>query len=326
MNTDVLRGLVAAEILHPGNLDFRIHALPPKRFARMEVLHAFDREHSEATPTRPYAHSSPPERLQGPGENAEWVAFSATSFVTGREDVIESRWLELAAEGRGRQRAGTAIALGNMRRGLRPPQSGHDNPHYFDDLAMARAVGAVALHDVTTARALVAADAHATHDLDGAWAADAVVVLLHALLSGAPGTDAARLAAEVLPEHSWSRRLAEVALSAAAQTASPFELSVVLSREVCDWIYSYPVAAPETLAVLLAHVSAATSAEALLAGTSATGRNGTTLAALSGAASAALFGADWIPSEISLDVPLAGLGVPRLAGVSLADAVGYGDR
>lgn len=326
MNTDVLRGLVAAEILHPGNLDFRIHALPPKRFARMEVLHAFDREHGQTTPTRPYAHSSPPERLQGPGENAEWAAFGAALFAAGSEDRIEHGWIELATEGGGRQRPGTAIALGNMRRGLRPPQSGHDNPHYFDDLAMTRAVVATLQHDESTARALVAADAHATHDLDGAWAADAVVVLLHALLSGAAGADAARLACAALPDASWSRRLAEAALAAAGQATQPFELAVLLGREVCDWIYSYPVAAPETLAVLLAHVSVAQNAEALLAGTAASGRNGTTLAALSGAVSAALFGAAWIPSSIGLDMPLAGIGVPRLAGTSLAEAIGPGDR
>ncbi|UUT34631.1 hypothetical protein [Microbacterium elymi] len=276
--------------------------------------------------SRPRARTRTPRPhscLQGPGENAEWFAFSAPLIATADSGAITAGWIALSGEEGGRRRPGTAIALGNMRRGLRPPQSGHDNPHYFDDLAMVRAIGR--RRCTTTSRRHESSPPstpmpRTTWTGCGRrmprWCCSMRSVTAH------PDRMRHGLPAAALPAESWTRRLTDAALETAENMADPLGLAVALGREVCDWIYSYPVAAPETLAVLLAHVSVAPDATALLLGTGATGRNGTTLAALAGAAAAALFGGGWIPAEITLDSPLAGISVPRLAGTTLTDAIG----
>lgn len=321
MNRDVFRGLLAAERTHPAHREFRIHALPVKRSARMEVLHQFDRELHAATPLAPYAHSSPPTLLQGPGECAEWFLFSAGMAADGADGVVDG-WERLSAQDDGWHRVGTRIAMANLRRGLRPPQSGHDNPHYFDDLAMVRAA-AIALvdEDPGHAREVALADAHATHDLDGVWCAEAVVVLITGLVAGKPVAQAVQDAADSLPADSWSHRLSSTARSLASESGGSLDLAERLNREVCDWIYSYPVAAPETLAVLLAHVGRAENAEQLLMGTAASGRNGTVLAALAGIIATVRFGNSWIPSDISADTTVDGIAVPTLAGTNATEVL-----
>ena len=310
----IVRGVLAGEAMHPANLEHRVRLLSAKRFARMEVLHAFDRVHDETTPLRPYAHSSPPEVLQpGAGENTEWLVFSAVG-AAGGSSVDD--WIALASVEGVRARAGTRIALGNLSRGLRPPQSGHDNPHYFDDLAMVRALAAI---DDPIA---VAKDAHVTHDLEGVDCALAVAALFRALDEGETGDAAVARAVDRLPAGGWPHRLAVRALEVAGAPCSPLDRALRLGTEVADWIYSYPVAAPETLAVLLAHVAAATSAEDLLLGAMSTGRSGTTLAALVGAAAVARFGEDWIPEALTLEAPLPGIGVPAFAGRRIVDVLG----
>lgn len=287
----------------------------------MEVLHEFDRQRHAATPLAPYAHSSPPALLRGAGECAEWFVFAVDRASCGDQE-LDDAWLTLAGEESGWNRVGTRIALANIRRGLRPPQSGHDNPHYFDDLAMVRAAAyAVAVADPEGAREIAAADAHVTHDLDGVWCADSMVVLIQQLRAGAAASQAVRAAADALPEGSWSRRLTESALEIASSSRGSVELAHRLTSELCDGIYSYPVAAPETLAVLLAQTVRATSAEELLLGTTASGRNGTVLAALAGVVATVRFGDAWIPRDISADTVLDGIAIPRLAGVTAGDVL-----
>lgn len=96
----------------------------------------------------------------------------------------------------------------------------------------------------------------------------------------------------------------------------------LLGRDVVDWIYSYPIAAPETLALLLGHTLGAASAEELLLGAFTSGRSGTTLAALAGAIAVVRFGTEWIPSTITLEQQtLGGIAVPLLRGRTVREAI-----
>ncbi|GAA2933743.1 ADP-ribosylglycohydrolase family protein [Microbacterium luteolum] len=322
----MVRGLIAGDSAGALNSDFHIHSLPPKRVHRQRFLTELaDRDHVTNVP-RPFAHANPPALLHpAPAEASEWFVFSYTLQHRTNAERLEE-WRELAAsriDSRAGVRIGVHSALLNLSRGLAPHQAGNDNPHYFDDLAMVRAAAAAAAHDHEAAILEAAKeDAQYTTARDGLWCAVAVALLLSRLARGADGREAARAVAESLPSGTWSRRVAEDALAVAEQTPAPLARARRLSVEVGDWIYSYPTAAPETLAFLLAHVAAASSAEDLMLGTLAQPHNGATLPALAGIAAALRFGEDWIPADVTIATSrLAGLSIPQLAGLTFADAL-----
>lgn len=316
------RAIVAGESVSSMNADFRVHALPPKRVNRVRILAKLGDDDRTTTVPRPFTHAAPPRVLHpGAGENIEWFAFSARQHIRG---LGLTEWQELAAlEGDPasglRARIGTKLALQNLRRGLVPPQSGHDNAHYFDDIATVRALAAVATGGSATD---AEADAAVTHSLDGVWCSRACAVLFQALIDGAAAADAVRLAVEQLPESTWSRRMAETSLEVAVGAKGALDRARRLSTQVGDWVYSYPIAAPETFGFLLAHIATANDADDLLLGALAQPRNAATLPALAGAAAAVLFGADWIPEGVEPErIRLTGLGIPSLAGLTVDEAI-----
>lgn len=319
------RAIVAGESASSMNADFRVYALPPKRVNRVRILAKLGDDDRTTTVPRPFTHAAPPTTLHpGAGENVEWFAFSARQHARG---LGLTEWRQLAeiehdpAAGL-RARIGTKLALQNLHRGAVPPQSGHDNAHYFDDIATVRALAAVAVHRGDGAADAAEADAAITHSLDGVWCARASAVLFGALLDGATAADAVRLAVEELPEATWSRRMAETSLRVAAEAHGPMDRARRLSTEVGDWVYSYPIAAPETFGFLLAHVATAVDADDLLLGVLAQPRNAATLPALAGAAATVLFGEEWIPAGLDADgIRLTGLGIPDLAGLTVAEAI-----
>lgn len=320
--TRLAAGIIAGEAMSAMNADYRMYQLPPKRVTRVRTLGRLADDTRTTTVVRPFTHAAPPSVLQpGAGENIEWFAFSARQHARGND---LAQWITLAeTEPAVRARIGTKHALQNLANGALPPQSGHDNPHYFDDIAMTRALGAVAIvADADDARLAARDDASVTHSLDGVWCAEAVAVLASALVQGADRQTAVSLALDVLPTESWSRRMADAALAVAAESASVFDRARRLSIEVGDWIYSYPIAAPETLAFLLAHLSASVSADDMMAAVVAQPRNAATLPAVAGGIAALSFSTDWIPVELrGGDAPLTGLSIPEFAGRSVSEVV-----
>lgn len=326
--TDLLaRGIAAGEYASAVNADFRIYSLPPKRVNRLRILSKLADDTRTTVVPRPFAHSAPPAALHpGPGDGLEWFTFSAVQHrkvrLSGDEGARTEAWTTLAHLNPPiRSRIGTRLALTNLRNGLEPPQSGHDNAHYFDDIAMIRSLAAVGEFAPDTEAAVEAAvaDAEITHSLDGLWCARATARLFTALLEGAAPADAATLAAKSLPEETWSRRVAEASLAVAAQSRGALDRAQRLSVEVGDWIYSYPIAAPETLGFLLAHVSTAATADDLLLGALAQPRNAAALPALAGAAAAVIFGTEWMPEAVRQPMVLTGLCIPEFAGRSVED-------
>lgn len=319
------RGIVAGESASSMNADFRVYALPPKRVNRVRILAKLGDEDRTTTVPRPFTHAAPPTVLHpGAGENIEWFAFSARQHTRGLGLAEWRELAELEADPTGglRARIGTKLALQNLRRGMEPPQTGHDNAHYFDDIATVRAIAAVAVHGSDGAVEAADADAAITHSLDGLWSARASAVLFGALVDGAAADDAVRLAVEQLPESTWSRRMAETSLRVAAEATGPLDRARRLSTQVGDWVYSYPIAAPETFGFLLAHVAMAKGTDDLMLGALAKPRNAATLPALAGAAAAVLFGQDGIPSGLEVgDIRLTGLGIPALAGLTVDEAI-----
>jgi ADP-ribosylglycohydrolase len=303
------------------------------------VRHTLDRfaeDHRLTTLPVPFALNQPvaPLRL-GPADDAEWVAFTARTLLAAGDGAdpaadrlaIQAAWRHLASRGDDETvwtRLSVRTALDNLRRGLRPPASGHDNPHHFDDAAAVRAVaiGARYAGDPLGAAALAEVDAEHTQSGDGVCAARAVAAAV-AVACGPAGELATVLDAALaeLPADTAVGRDVRAALAHAAEAGSAFALVPLLDHEVLDHVYSYGVGAADTLAVAFAMTSAsggrlveAVPAAACLA------RTADSAPALAGALCGALGGfaalpAAWSAASRRLD----GCCLPEVAGADLVD-------
>ncbi|MET0861983.1 MAG: ADP-ribosylglycohydrolase family protein [Microbacterium sp.] len=322
-------GLAAGDALSWTSADHREQLLSPRRLWMLRFLENYADQTRSTTRPRPHVHSSPTRTLRpGPSDDLEWFAFSTAGQLrelNGETGGVAKAWIELASHlPTLRARTGTQHALANLAKGQSPPQSGHDNPHYFDDIACVRAVaaGILGAESDALAASLAERDAQVTHSLDGVWCARGTAVLIAQLIRGADAETAVAAGLSQLPENTWSRRLAEQALSIAADARSALDLAMRLDTELTDKVYSYAVAAPETFAILIAHLSTASSADALLAGAFAHGRNADALPALAGALAGARFGADWLPRQLTDDaIEFDGICIPSLAGTQLEDTI-----
>lgn len=157
-----------------------------------------------------------------------------------------------------RARISVRAGLGNLATGLRPPASGHDNPHYFDDAACVRACVLAVAHRATRAAAdLAEFDARYTQDGDGVHGARAMAAAVSLALAGADPDACAAAACAELPEDTEIGRNARHALALAADADSAFALVPPLEHQIVDHVYSYGVAAAETVPVALALTTAA---------------------------------------------------------------------
>jgi ADP-ribosylglycohydrolase len=236
---------------------------------------------------------------------------------------VEQAWRELAAlRDQVRGRTGTKIALRNLDQGSSVLHSGHDNPHYFDDIACIRAIsaGILANGSIESAVSRAVVDASITHSEDGVWAAQSVAALFVALLSGKTRIESVEIALSQFPAGSWGKRVIEKAIGVASGDTSSISRSLKLENECVDRIYSYGISAPETLSLLFAHLLNAQSGEDLLLSTFLHKRNLDALPALAGAVAAIAFDDPWIP-ESYFDAPLLldGVCIPQLKGIDLAE-------
>ncbi|XVQ83136.1 ADP-ribosylglycohydrolase family protein [Microbispora siamensis] len=302
-------------------------------------LDAFAEEHQVTTLPVPFALNQPVAPLTaGPSDDAEWLAWTA---LTIREDRAEA-FGRLAGRDDLRARISVWAALDNLAAGKRPPASGHDNPHHFDDAAAVRAVafGAAGLDPRE--------DACVTNAEDGVLGAVAIARAVTALVDGAPMADAVEAALGALPAGTAIGHAAREALAVARAAGSPFAAVPALDAAVLDHVYSYGVAAAQTVPIALALADAAVSsaggtpgarefgagefgagefgAEAFGAGVSAAACLATvadSAPALTGALLGCAAGHDALPAAWRERVrTLAGCCLPELAGTDLLDIAG----
>ena len=256
-----------------------------------------------------------------PSDDLEWLMFSAQAALSGD---IRKRWQELIPNLESiRARTGTKIALSNAKSG-NLTAAGYDNPQYFDDIAMIRAVGIALVHrnNQDLMRQSVRADAGFTHAQDGLWAAEAIADLTWKLFNSADKRTAITETVAQLPANTWLSATVSRALTSCALAKSGFERILILEREVIDQVPSHPNSAPETLACLLAHALYAQSVSEFLMAAFAHPRLADSLPALHGALASLLFDEAWLPAEIVPQIaPLTGCCLPNLAGASLSQLV-----
>ena len=326
-------------------------------------LDTFAEQNATTTLPVPIALNQPPEPLRlGPSDDAEWAAFTAASVLTAAEALlsdlgrdrrmraaIDLAWNALASEVAAaadrapevesavlplRARISVRAGLGNLAAGLRPPATGHDNPHFFDDAACVRATVLAVVHpgEPSAAADLAEYDARYTQDGDGVHGARAMAAAVAAALGGAPVGACVDAALGQLPEGTEIRRNAlhavRLARSAAAdrpgRPGSAFALVPVLEHEIVDHVYSYGIAAAETVPVALALALAADGriAEAVPAA-ACLSRVADSAPALAGALTGALGGARELPRTWrDACRVLSGCALPRLAGTDLVELAG----
>jgi ADP-ribosylglycohydrolase len=315
-------------------------------------LDTFAEQNATTTLPVPIALNQPPEPLRlGPSDDAEWAAFTAHAVLAAagpgdlrpaltrawhaladeiaaaaaRADEIESARIPLRA------RISVRAGLGNLAAGLRPPATGHDNPHYFDDAACVRAAVLAVVHpgEPEQAAELAEFDARYTQDGDGVHGARAMAAAVATALGGAPVDACVDAALDQLPAgteiHRNAHRAVDLGRGAAAArpglTGNAFALVPVLEHEIVDHVYSYGIAAAETVPVALAVATAAAGAISEAVPTTAClSRVADSAPALAGALTGAIGGADALPASWrdSCRV-LAGCALPQFAGADLVD-------
>ncbi|MEV4917310.1 ADP-ribosylglycohydrolase family protein [Streptomyces tirandamycinicus] len=318
-------------------------------------LDTFAEQNATTTLPVPIALNQPPEPLRlGPSDDAEWAAFTAETVLASAAErfdgldpgrrvrsAVDLAWNALAAkiaaaEARApeveaavpplRARISVRAGLGNLATGLRPPATGHDNPHYFDDAACVRAAVLAVVHpgDPRTAAELAEFDARYTQDGDGVHGARAMAAAVAAALGGARVDAAVDAALAELPEATEIGRNARHALALARHAEDAFSLVPLLEHQIVDHVYSYGIAAAETVPVALALVTAARGRMGgALPAAACLSRVADSAPALAGALTGVLGGARAVPATWrDACRTLAGCALPRLAGTDLVELAG----
>lgn len=350
----LLLGLAAGDAAGWPAARHRASRMPEWTRRLTRELDTFAEQNATTTLPVPIALNQPPEPLRlGPSDDAEWAAFAAESVLTAAgvllSDLSRSRrmraaidlaWNALASEVAAaaerapevesavlplRARISVRAGLGNLAAGLRPPATGHDNPHYFDDAACVRACVLAVVHpgDPRAAADLAEFDARYTQDGDGVHGARAMAAAIATALAGADTDAAVDAALEQLPEATEIGRNARhaVKLARTDDGGGAFALVPLLEHQIVDHVYSYGIAAAETVPVALALVTAARGDVARAVPAAAClSRVADSAPALAGALTGALGGGDCLPAAWREACrTLSGCALPRLAGTDLVE-------
>ncbi|MGW4323989.1 ADP-ribosylglycohydrolase family protein [Streptomyces sp. NPDC004684] len=325
-------------------------------------LDTFAEQNATTTLPVPTALNQPPGPLRlGPSDDAEWAAFAAEAVLRAGDDdalgdlsrdrrvraAIDLTWNTVAAEVAAaadrapeiesavlplRARISVRAGLGNLATGLRPPATGHDNPHYFDDAACVRACALAVAHpgDPRRAAELAEFDARYTQDGDGVHGARAMAAALALALTGAEVEHCVTAALAELPAQTEIGRNARHALALAragegeGEGEGAFALVPLLEHQIVDHVYSYGVAAAETVPVALAlSVAAGGRIAHALPAAACLSRLADSAPALAGALTGALGGGEAVPASWREACrTLSGCVLPRLTGTDLVELAG----
>ena len=212
--------------------------------------------------TMPFTHRNAPELLEPfPTDDTEYAVFTAQTLINTREFsavTFSSAWRERIVPIADQVLTGFSerAAIENLKRGLEPPATGNDNPQYYDDSAVARAVpiGLLCAGDAERAAQIAQLDAQVTNAEDGIYAARAMAVAIALLASGENIGDALVRARQEFPADSWIARGDTMARECVRDANSSQDLLLALTKRLINTVYSYGNAAPETLPAAFAIV------------------------------------------------------------------------
>lgn len=257
---NAMLGLAIGDSIGWTSMFHRSFLLPPwTRRIRREIDMTSETENVIVAPV-PFSLNQSAEHFDiSPTDDTEWATFTAEILLESSHDSyhqsVVKEWNKLAQSNETiRGSVGTQTALNNLRKGIAPPQCGRENPHYFDDSAMSRAVpiGIYCVGQPDRAAHLAEIDASVTNSEDGVWAAQAMAVTISLICGEKKIIDAIDTAHQYLPRASWIRRTVEEALLIIRESKSVFSILPELQNEIVNREYSYGNVAPETLALAFA--------------------------------------------------------------------------
>lgn len=214
-------------------------------------------------------------------------------------------------------------AIDNLRRGVRPPQSGDHIHAWSDGLAMRVApLGIVSGGDSVLAARLATADGQVSHSGEGIHAGVAVAVAVAAAMEGAAAGAAYDAALAAIPADSWTARNLMDARDIVAGESDPGRLALALHDRLAVDDYYWADLAPEAVGLAMAAVLAGDGdfqASVLFAVN--LGRDADTIAAMAGCIAGAISGVGTIPEEwVDALRPVEGSCIRTTAGIHPLDA------
>ena len=285
-----------------------------------------------ATLMLPFTHRIAAATLEPcPTDDTEWALLTLGALVEGPDeptiDSLLAPWLEriLPDAANVRTSFSERAAIENLRRGVRPPASGNDNPMHYADSAVPRGVAAGLF---ARGRRQCRRTDRGPRRLDHAgrrWR-------LRRAGHGGGDCDTSRRRAPArrvgcrarrqFPANSWIAHGDAIAQACRAEAGSPEDLALLLSTRLINTVYSYGNVAPETLPAALA-LADACGGDLVRACATANliPKAADSLPALVGALCGALHGPEAVPPGWRAALAeVRGLALPFLAGVRLEDS------
>jgi len=214
-------------------------------------------------------------------------------------------------------------SIDNASKGLTAPATGNDNPHHFDDGAVARAVPVgIRFHGRPDIASRVAGDlASITNAEDGVFAARAMAASIAVAMVGASPRETVEAGLACVPEDSWTGRKIRQAIAIAENAETAMEAIPHWNNVIANHIYNFGNVAPETLAVsygLLLSADGDFNQCVQLA--AMVPKQADSMPAMVGALAGAINGSDAISSSwMALLDEVKGICVPHTKGLSLRD-------
>ncbi len=253
---NAMMGLAIGDALSWTAMFHRSYLLPPWTRKIRREIDAASETSNVLSLAMPFSLNQPAEVFDiAPTDDSEWAAFSANILLKQDdrfEDALLDAWLTLAQSGESiKGGVSTQAALSNLCKDIKPPRSGRENPHYFDDGAVSRAVpiGIFCAGNPEKAAQMAALDASVTNAEDGIWAAQAMAIAVSLACVGNNANEFLGASIQVLPQSSLVRRKVDEALALVKECGSLFSVLPKLQNTIINQEYSYGNAAPETLAL-----------------------------------------------------------------------------
>ncbi|MET7402330.1 ADP-ribosylglycohydrolase family protein [Dactylosporangium sp. NPDC005572] len=317
-----LLGLAAADAASFPALYHRELAFPRRR--RLLWTQALDGDAQRVNKfPLPFSLSGDPAAMAfGPTDDAEQAALAARVLLTGG-DPFDAWWAIVEPQREAFWGSVADIsAVANAAEGLRPPHTGNDNPHHYDDSSVVRAVPAGIRHAGDPDRAAevareLALITNADVGVDGAAAFAAAVAVL---VGGGPATAAVDAARVHVRADSWLGRKLAVAERVLDGAGGLFAAVPGWTDEVGNAEYNFGNAVAETLPLALLIARDSRSFAEGLGVAALVPKQADTMPAMVGALLGAAHGAAALPASWTRPVEeLRGICVPSTRGVRLRE-------
>lgn len=244
----------------------------------------------------------------GGSDDTEYALLTGSALLKfGTEissDDFANFWLEKVCSQTG-SFAGAGFsemnAIANLRKGLRPPQSGQHNHSWSDGLAMRVApIGVIAQGNFDLTKSITTADGMVSHAGEGIHSGVVIAVAVSSAMTGKSADAVFKDSISLIPKDSWTyRAMQEVQEIVNSQREKPVhEIADHLLARVAVTDYFYADLAPEAVSLAMASIlyGEGDFAKTLLFAVNL-GRDADTIAAMAGAVVGTMAGYSEIPSK-----------------------------